>query len=87
VLSERERRILARIERRLTESDPALARLLSTGSLPRNQWPSPTALLVLGLGLMVLGGLVAAVPVAVLGMALTVLAMFTAHRCPTPTGP
>ncbi len=83
MLSERERRTLARIERHLSESDPTLARVLATGSPPRSAWANPTMLLAVGLVLLVFGGIIAAVPVAVLGVALAVLAMFTAHRRPT----
>ena len=83
MLSERERRTLARIERHLADTDPALALVLSTGTLPRPRWANPTALLVMGLVLLVFGSVIAAVPVAVLGIALAVLAMFTAHRRPT----
>lgn len=83
MLSERERRTLDRIERHLADTDPALADVLSTGALPRNRFANPTALLVAGLVLLVLGSVIAAVPVALLGIALAVLAMFTAHRRPT----
>jgi hypothetical protein len=82
VLSERERRALARIERHLADSDPVLAHILSSGTLPRPQWANPTMLLISGLMLLVFGSVIAAVPVAVLGIALAVLAMFTAHRRP-----
>jgi hypothetical protein len=84
VLSERERRTLARIERHIADTDPALAQVLSTGRLPRSWWANPTALLVTGLVLLVFGSVIAAVPVAVLGIGMAVLAMFTAHRRPAP---
>jgi hypothetical protein len=80
VLSERERRTLARIERHLKESDPILAQILSTGELPRPRWANPTVLLVTGLLLLVFGCVIAAVPVALLGITMAVLAMFTAHH-------
>jgi hypothetical protein len=82
VLSERERRTLARIERHLADTDPTLAHVLSTGTLPRSRWANPTVLLITGLVLLVFGSVIAAVPVAVLGIAMAVLAMFTAHRRP-----
>jgi hypothetical protein len=84
VLSERERRVLARIERHLTESDPALAEILTTGTLPRSRWANPVVLLVTGLLLLVFGCVIAAVPVALLGIAIAVGAMYTAHRHPRP---
>lgn len=83
MLSERERRTLSRIERHLSESDPALAQVLATGSPPRSAWANPIMLLAVGLVLLVFGGIIAAVPVALLGVAIAVLAMFTAHRRPT----
>jgi hypothetical protein len=82
VLSERELRTLARIERHIADTDPALAQVLSTGTLPRPRWANPTALLVAGLVLLVFGSVIAAVPVAVLGITLAVLALFTAHHRP-----
>jgi hypothetical protein len=82
VLSERERRTLKRIERHLAESDPALAQVLSSGVPPRPLWANPTLLIVVGLALLVFGSVIVAVPVVVLGIALAVLAMFTAHRRP-----
>jgi hypothetical protein len=82
VLTERERRALARIERHLSGTDPALARLLATGSPPPSRWTSPTVLLAAGLALFVLGCLLSAVPLAVAGIGLAVTALFTAHRCP-----
>ena len=82
MLSERERLTLARIERHIAATDPALARILSTGTLPRPRWASPTLLLVTGLLMLVFGSVIAAVPVVVLGIAMAALAMFTAHRRP-----
>jgi hypothetical protein len=83
VLSERERRTLARIERHLVESDPGLARILSTGALPRPRWANPTVLLIAGLMMLVFGCVIAAVPVVMLGIGLAVMALFTAHNLPT----
>ena len=82
MLSERERRVLARIERQLADTDPALAQILSSGMLPRPRWANPTALLIIGLVLLVFGSVIAAVPVAVLGIGMAVMALFTAHRRP-----
>jgi hypothetical protein len=82
VLSERESRTLARIERHLAATDPRLARILSTGVLPRPRWANPTVLLVIGLLMLAFGSVIAAVPVVLLGIAMGVIAMFTAHRLP-----
>ena len=82
MLSERERRVLARIERHLADTDPGLAQILSSGRLPRPRWANPTALLIIGLALLVFGSVIAAVPVAVLGIGMAVMALFTAHRRP-----
>ena len=84
MLSERERRVLARIERQLADTDPGLAQILSSGMLPRPRWANPTALLIIGLVLLVFGSVIAAVPVAVLGIGMAVMALFTAHRHPRP---
>lgn len=78
MLSERDRRVLARIERHLIESDPDLARLFA-GAAPRDTGTTPTFLLVVGLALLVFGSIVAATPVAVAGMALAVFALFTSY--------
>ena len=82
VLSERELRTLARIERHIADTDPALAQVLSTGTLPRPRWANPTALLVTGLVLLVFGSVIAAVPVAVLGISAG--GAGAVHRPPPP---
>lgn len=72
VLSDRERRILAQIERRLIESDPDLATQLSgTGGRGADR----PVLLGSGLALVVLGSLLGALPVAFAGMALAMFAL------------
>ncbi|OLT17642.1 hypothetical protein BJF78_12695 [Pseudonocardia sp. CNS-139] len=83
MLSERERRTLARIERHLADSDPALARVLASGTLPRPRWAHPPALLVSGLLLLVFGSVIATLPVAVLGIGLAMAAMLVAHHRPS----
>jgi hypothetical protein len=84
VLSDRERRTLARIERQLIESDPDLARLFTRAHRRGSSTSTmPTFLLVAGLALLVLGSIVAAVPVAVAGMTIAIFALFTAHARPT----
>jgi hypothetical protein len=85
VLNERERRVLARIERQLIESDPDLARLFA-GAGRSSSGTAPTFLLVAGLALLVFGSIVAAVPVAVAGMGLAVFALFIAHTRPAGPG-
>jgi hypothetical protein len=67
VLNDRERRALARIERYLVESDPDFARIFTDGGRSRGA-VSPTALLAVGLAMLVLGCVVTIVPLAVLGM-------------------
>lgn len=83
MLSDRERRILARIERHLVESDPDLARLL-TGELRVQRSGVPIVLLVAGLAMLVLGSLLAVIPVTLAGMAAAVFALFVAHTQPNP---
>ncbi len=79
MLNDRERRILARIERQLVESDPDLARLFDRHVAAGRVSSMPTFLLVIGLALLVLGSVVAAVPIAVAGMTLSIFALFTAY--------
>ena len=80
MLSDRERRTLARIERHLLESDPDFARKFARAT-PTAQSPIPMFLLVAGLTLMVLGSVVAAVPVALAGITLSLLGLVAArHR-------
>lgn len=87
MISERERRILARIEHQLVESDPDLVRLFAGEWRPRRQGSiMPTVLLVTGLAMLVLGSLLAVVTVALTGMALSVFALFVAHTRPSAPG-
>lgn len=79
MLSDRERRALARMERELNASDPDLVRLFASTASSGADSPLPTFLLVAGLALLVFGSLIAAVPVAVVGMVLSVFALFTAR--------
>lgn len=67
------------------ESDPDLARLFArhTGG---DGGSAPTFLLVAGLALLVTGSIVAAVPVAMVGLVLSLFALFTAHVRPTGMG-
>ena len=75
MLSDRERRTLASIERQLVESDPELARLFAQGVPRRTGFPVPTFLLVTGLVLMVLGSMLVTASVAVTGIAFATLAL------------
>lgn len=79
VLSDRERRTLARMERHLSDSDPDLVRLFARAAARDPDSSTPIFLLVTGLALLVFGSLIAAVPVAVAGMVLSVFALFTAR--------
>ncbi|MDT7613237.1 MAG: hypothetical protein QOF00_684 [Pseudonocardiales bacterium] len=83
MLSDRERRILARIERHLMESDPDLARLFAAKAARSGSSPVPTFMLVAGLALLVLGSVIAAVPIALAGMAMSLFALFAAHTRPS----
>lgn len=85
MLSERERQVLAHIEHTLSASDPDLARLLA-GSGSGRGVVAPMLLLVAGLALMVLGSAIATVPVAVIGMALSLAALLLAHARPATPG-
>lgn len=82
MLSERERRVLARIEAHLADTDPDLVRLFRDG--PRRIGTSglPRTLLIFGLAMIVLGSLVTAVPVALFGVMLTLAALYIASVQP-----
>lgn len=79
MLSDRERRTLADIERALVSSDPDFARLFSgqNGGLG-----GPAVMLAFGLGVMVLGAAVVSVAVAVVGMVLALGALFAGYQRP-----
>lgn len=66
MLNDRERRMLARIERQLVESDPRLARMFASHRHPHEA--SPTVLLAVGLAIVVLGSITMLIPLVVIGM-------------------
>lgn len=79
MLNERERRVLAWIERHLTETDPDLVRLFHGGS-PKISTNGPArSLLTIGLILLVLGSVAGAIPVGMFGVAISVLALWIAY--------
>lgn len=81
-LSERERRALARIEHHLRETDPRLARLLSTGRagimMRLHGLPPPARLLIAGLVMMVVGSVTLMLPLAVAGAVAAVFGLLLA---------
>jgi hypothetical protein len=79
VLNERERRVLARIERHLAESDPDLVRLFNGSAFASDAGRGPRMMLVVGLVLLVLGSVAAVVPIAMLGVAVAVMALWSAY--------
>lgn len=85
MLNDRERRVLARIERHLRDSDPDLARLFDGAAHPATG-TSPRFLLIAGLAMLVLGCAVVAVPVAIAGMVLSIAALVLAHVRPNGAG-
>ena len=87
MLNDRERRMLERIERHLIESDPDFVRLFAADARRAREGRMPTILLVAGLALMVLGSLLVAVPVALLGITLSLFALFTAYTRTSPSRP
>lgn len=78
MLSERDRRVLARIEEHLAQTDPDLVRLFREGPRRGRGNGLPGALIALGLLLAVLGSMLATVPVALLGVSMIVLALYVA---------
>lgn len=85
MLNDRERRVLARIERQLRDTDPHLAQLFD-GSAPSDPGVTPRFLLVTGLALLLLGTVLVAVPVAVAGMVLSGFSLLVAHTRPAGFG-
>jgi hypothetical protein len=86
MLSERERRTLASIERELVDSDPDLARLFAGSRPRRSRFTMPTFLLVTGVVLMVLGTLIVTAAVAITGLAFTLSALAVAYFRPGSRG-
>jgi hypothetical protein len=86
MLSERERRTLASIERHLVESDPELARLFARAVPRRPGFSMPTFLLVTGLVLMVLGSMIVTASVAITGIAFALVALAMAYFRPAGRG-
>ena len=85
MLSERERRVLDRMERDLRRSDPAFVRKFAR--MRARRISGPAMLLTVGLALMVFGSAIVSVPVAVLGMGIAAIALFAAyHHRPKPSG-
>jgi hypothetical protein len=85
VLSDRERRVLERIEQELRRSDPDLVRMFSR--MRRRRAGGPAVLLGVGLVVMVLGSAIVSVAVAALGMAIACIALVAAyHRRPMGFG-
>jgi hypothetical protein len=78
MLSERDRRVLARIEEDLAQSDPELVRMFHEG-VPRARGQGlPATLVALGLLLAVGGALIAVLPLALLGVVMIVAALYVA---------
>jgi Flp pilus assembly protein TadB len=77
VLSDRERRVLDRIEQELRRSDPDLVRKFTRMRARRVSGAS--MLLTFGLVLLVLGSAIVSVPVAVLGMVIAAIALVGAY--------
>ncbi len=81
MLSDRERRVLERIEQELKRSDPDLVRMFTRMRTRRAS--GPAVLLGVGLVVMVLGSAIVSVSVAMLGIAIAGVALFAAyHRRP-----
>jgi hypothetical protein len=68
MLSERDRRVLARMEEDLALSDPHLVRMFHEGPPRTPGHGLPSVLIVLGLVLAVAGSMIAVVPLALLGV-------------------
>jgi hypothetical protein len=78
VLSDRERRVLDRIEQELRRSDPDLVRKFTR--MRSRRMSRPAVLLTIGLVVMVFGSAIVSVPVAVLGIAIAAIALVAAYR-------
>lgn len=86
MLSERDRRVLARIEAHFVETDPDLVRLFREGPRGAGGNALPRTLLVFGLVMIVLGCVVTAVPVALFGVMLTFASLWVASVAPKGFG-
>ncbi len=80
MLSERERRTLARIEQELRESDPDFVSQFHAAPARPSGPSGPSLLLAVGLLLMVLGSAIVAVPLALLGMTVALTALVLAYQ-------
>ncbi|MDT7578078.1 MAG: hypothetical protein QOH17_4411 [Pseudonocardiales bacterium] len=78
MLSERERRVLDRMEQDLRRSDPALVRKFAR--MRARRISGPAMLLTVGLAIMVFGSAIVSVPVAVLGMGIAAIALVAAYH-------
>ncbi|GEL19371.1 DUF3040 domain-containing protein [Pseudonocardia asaccharolytica] len=95
MLSDRERGILASIERDLVTSDPHFARRFQVLAMARPRrplapsgirgaGPAPFVLLITGLTLLVLGGVTATLPIVGTGVVLALLALVMASLITAP---
>jgi hypothetical protein len=77
MISERDRRALARIEEHLAETDPDLVRMFREGPRRRRSAHGlPGVLIGIGVLLAVFGSIISTLAVALLGVALIVVALY-----------
>lgn len=87
VLSDRERRALAVIERQLAAGDPEFVQIFRAPAGPPAWVLLARVLMVLGLALVVLGSATVALPVAAIGTAVTLGSLMMMPRGRDATGP
>ncbi|MGD9525284.1 DUF3040 domain-containing protein [Pseudonocardia sp.] len=78
MISERDRRALAKIEEHLAATDPELVRMFREGPRRRSRLGLPGALIALGVVLAVFGSIISTLAVALLGVAFIVVALYIA---------
>lgn len=87
MLSERDRRVLAQIERYLAESDPALVRLFRNAPrADRGNHTTSRYVLITGLVLFSIGAIAVALPLTLFGIVLVTLAPILAAAGRVSTG-
>jgi hypothetical protein len=87
MLSERDRRVLARMEEDLSQSDPQLVRMFHEGPPRTPGHGLPCTLIALGLVIAVAGSMIAVVSLALLGVGLIATALYVAMLRAQPGRP
>lgn len=85
MLNERERRLLAAMERHLGRTDPELVRVFAAPP-PRRPADPSVVLVVVGLAVLLLGAVAATLPIVLVGSALAGAGLWNARHRPSVAG-